>query len=249
MPDLRQIHHDILAVGRVDTPMLELLRRSLYNRGGGGKIDRPEADVLVDLHKRVERTNPAFEAFYYRAVKDHVLADGAIKPDETLWLRQTLFRQTLFAEFEKTIHERAERGETLTGDNMSDLYLQLARTYYGDAQGTCKVDSLYKIEWAYIPHFYYNFYVYQYATSLVASTSIANAIRDEAAAAKPGTKARDAYIQMLSSGSSKFPIDLLKGAGVDMTTSAPFNAAMREMNKVMDQMEAILDKRAKTSKG
>ena len=106
MPDLRQIHHDILALGRVDTPMLELLRRSLYNRGGGGKIDRPEADVLVDLHKRVERTNPAFEAFYYRAVKDHVLADGAIKPDETLWLRQTLFRDGVISDEErKFLHE------------------------------------------------------------------------------------------------------------------------------------------------
>ena len=95
-------------------------------------------------------------------------------------LRQTLFRQTLFAEFELKIHEQAEAGESLTGDNLTKLYLSLLKEYYGDEQGVCKVDDLYGVEWAYIPHFYYNFYVYQYATSLVASTSIANMIREEA---------------------------------------------------------------------
>ncbi len=160
-------------------------------------------------------------------------------------LRQTLFRQTLFAEFELKMHEMAESGESLTGDNLTKLYLSLLKEYYGDKDGVCKVDDLYGVEWAYIPHFYYNFYVYQYATSLVASTSIADAIREEAAAKKPGTNARDAYIRMLSSGSSKYPIDLLKGAGVDMTTSAPFNAAMKEMNTVMDEIQAILDRQKK----
>jgi oligoendopeptidase F len=160
-------------------------------------------------------------------------------------LRQTLFRQTLFAEFELKMHEMAESGESLTGDNLTKLYLSLLKEYYGDKDGVCRVDDLYGVEWAYIPHFYYNFYVYQYATSLVASTSIANAIREEEATKPPSTKARDAYIKMLSSGSSKYPIDLLKGAGVDMTTSAPFNAAMKEMNTVMDEIQAILDKQKK----
>jgi len=155
-------------------------------------------------------------------------------------MRGTLFRQTLFAEFEVRIHEMAEKGESLTGDNMSELYGKLLREYYGDAQGVCKVDSLYNVEWSYIPHFYYNFYVYQYATSVIASTSIANRIRDEMAQKKPSTKARDAYVEMLAAGGSKYPIDLLKMAGVDMTTSEPFQAAMREMNKIMDEMEAIL---------
>ena len=157
-------------------------------------------------------------------------------------MRQTLFRQTLFAEFELRIHQMAEQGETLTGDNMSELYGQLVREYYGDAQGVCKVDHLYSVEWAYIPHFYYNFYVYQYATSMIASMSIADRIRSEAAQKPPATKARDAYMSMLAAGGSKYPIDLLKMAGVDMTTSAPFQASMREMNKIMDEMEAILAK-------
>jgi oligoendopeptidase F len=187
----------------------------------------------------------------------HYMLDHETKDDATRLfllgsyldgLRQTLFRQTLFAEFELKIHEMAERGESLTGENMNKLYLSLLKEYYGDAQGVCKVDDLYGVEWAYIPHFYYNFYVFQYATSLVASTSIANTIREEAAAKKPSTKARDAYITMLSSGSSKYPIDLLKAAGVDMTTSAPFTASMKEMNAVMDQIEAILNKQAAAKK-
>jgi len=151
-------------------------------------------------------------------------------------LRTTLFRQTLFAEFEMKIHELAEQGEPLTGEKLTALYLNLLKEYYGDAAGVCKIDDLYGIEWAYIPHFYYNFYVYQYATSIMASTQIAADIRAEA----PATKARDAYLKMLSSGSSKYPIDLLKEAGVDMTTSAPFNAAMKEMNNIMDEMEKLM---------
>jgi oligoendopeptidase F len=180
----------------------------------------------------------------------HQMLDATTDPATRLFLlgnaldgmRQTLFRQTLFAEFELRIHEMAEKGESLTGDNMSELYGKLLREYYGDAQGVCKVDSLYNVEWAYIPHFYYNFYVYQYATSMIASTSIANRIRDEIAQKKPSTQARDAYLGMLAAGGSKYPIDLLKMAGVDMTTSEPFQAAMREMNKIMDEMEAILAK-------
>jgi len=154
--------------------------------------------------------------------------------------RQTLFRQTLFAEFELKIHEMAERGETLTGENMTKLYLELLRRYYGHSQGVCKVNPLYGVEWAYIPHFFYNFYVYQYATSIVASTSLARGIRDEAATHPSRTPKRDAYLAMLAAGGSRYPLDELKGAGVDMTTSAPFKAAVREMNAVMDEMERML---------
>jgi oligoendopeptidase F len=155
-------------------------------------------------------------------------------------LRTTLFRQTLFAEFELKIHELAERGESLTGENLSDLYLGLLRRYYGEAQGVCHVDSIYGIEWAYVDHFFYDFYVYQYATSIVASTAIANGILEETAAGNGVRRRRDAYLAMLSSGSSKYPIDLLRDASVDMTTSAPFNAAIHEMNGVMDQIERLL---------
>ena len=160
-------------------------------------------------------------------------------------LRTTLFRQTLFAEFELRIHEMAEKGEPLTGERLSEIYLGLVRDYYGDAQGVCRVKDLYGVEWAYIPHFYYDFYVFQYATSITASAQIAANMRADAALRKPVTKSRDAYLAMLSAGSSKYPIDLLKGAGVDMTTSAPFNAAIREMNSIMDEMEKLLVERPK----
>ena len=161
-------------------------------------------------------------------------------------MRTTLFRQTLFADFELQAHQLVEQGEPVTGERLSALYLKILREYYGHAQGVCRIDDLMAIEWAYIPHFYSNYYVYQYATSLVASTSIARAIREEAKAGK--AKARDAYLTLLSSGSSKLPIDLLKDAGVDMTTSKPFDAAIAEMNAIMDDMEKILAKQPKAAK-
>jgi oligoendopeptidase F len=167
-------------------------------------------------------------------------------------LRTTLFRQTQFAEFELAFHEQAERGEPLTGENLSQLYLKIARDYSGHDKKVCQVDDLLAIEWAYVPHFYYDFYVYQYATSMVASTSLARAVREEAEAAgktKAGstgkTPRRDAYLKMLSSGSSKYAIDLLKEAGVDMTTSAPFDAAIAEMNGTMDEMERVIARQPK----
>ncbi|MBN9414675.1 MAG: oligoendopeptidase F [Candidatus Eremiobacteraeota bacterium] len=148
-------------------------------------------------------------------------------------MRGTLFRQTLLAEFELKVHEMAEQGQPLTGDNLNALYLKLLRDYYGHDQGVCRVDELYAIEWGYIPHFFYNFYVFQYATSQVASTSIAKSIL----AGQPG--AREAYLKMLSSGNSDYPLTLLQKAGVDMTTSKPFEAAMAEMNHIMDEIEKI----------
>jgi oligoendopeptidase F len=160
-------------------------------------------------------------------------------------LRTTLFRQTQFAEFELAFHEQAERGEPLTGENLSQRYLELTREYYGHAKKVCRVDDLLAIEWTYVPHFYYDFYVYQYATSMVASTSLARAVREEQKTGK--TTRRDAYLKMLSSGSSKYAIDLLKEAGVDMTTSAPFDAAIAEMTATMDEMEKILNRQPKTA--
>lgn len=158
-------------------------------------------------------------------------------------MRTTLFRQTLFAEFELKIHEAVERGEPLTGEGLDKEYLALVRKYYGHDEGVVKVDEAYGAEWAYIPHFYRNFYVYQYATSLIAGMSIADGIiGKDAKRSGKATKNRDAYVHLLSSGSSKYPIDLLKDAGVDMTTSAPFNAAIREMNSIMDEMEKIYAK-------
>jgi oligoendopeptidase F len=160
-------------------------------------------------------------------------------------MRTTLFRQTLFAEFELAIHEMVERGEPLTGDALNALYLGLLRKYYGHDQGVVKVDEKYAAEWAFIPHFYRNFYVYQYATSMIGGMQLADGmIGKQAVASGKAQENRAKYLAMLSAGSSKYPIELLKDAGVDMTTSGPFNAAMREMNAIMDEMERIYAKGA-----
>lgn len=159
-------------------------------------------------------------------------------------LRSTLFRQTLFAEFELLIHEMAERGESLSAENLNALYLKLLRQYMGHDEGVCKIDELYAVEWAFIPHFFYNFYVYQYATSLTASITLEQKIRQESKATPRSTATREAYIKLLSSGSSKYPIQLLKDAGVDMTTSVPFDTSMKAMNAIMDQIEVILARQA-----
>lgn len=152
-------------------------------------------------------------------------------------LRNTVFRQTMFAEFELAIHEMVERGEALTGDNLNELYAEMIRRYHGEAEGVMKIDDLYTVEWAFIPHFHYNFYVYQYATSYVAAIALAEGILED----RPG--AREKYLAFLKSGGTRPPVELLKGAGVDMTRPEPIHAAMRLMNEVMDQIDQIIEKR------
>jgi oligoendopeptidase F len=147
----------------------------------------------------------------------------------------TLFRQTQFAEFELAIHEKVENGEPLTSDVLSKLYGDILRRYYGHDKGVTHIDDLFETEWAYIPHFYYNYYVYQYATSYTASIALGEKVLNE----ENGTV--DKYLRFLSSGSSDYPINLLKKAGVDMKTQEPFNKAMQAMDRVMDEIEAILD--------
>jgi oligoendopeptidase F len=156
-------------------------------------------------------------------------------------LRTTLFRQTLFAEFELRIHEMVERGEPLTNEALSKLYLGLLRQYYGHEQGVVQIAEPYGAEWAFIPHFYRNFYVYQYATSMIGGMTLAeNIIGAPAVKSGKAAQGREAYLTLLKSGSSKYPVDLLKDAGVDMTTSQPFEAAIREMNRLMDEIERIV---------
>jgi oligoendopeptidase F len=152
-------------------------------------------------------------------------------------MKSTVFRQTQFAEFELRMHEMAEKGESLTGDVLDKLYLEIVRKYYGHDKGVCIVDDNIKAEWAYIPHFYYNFYVFQYATSFTASGALSEKVL-------AGDKAtRDRYLTMLKSGSSDYPINELKKAGVDMTTEAPLDLTIKKMNRIMDDIERILDKK------
>jgi len=153
-------------------------------------------------------------------------------------IKATVFRQTQFAEFELVMHQTAERGEPITGETLSRLYLDITRRYYGHAEGVCVVDDYVQYEWSYIPHFYIGFYVFQYATSFTA----AEALSEKVLAGDAG--ARDRYLTFLGSGMSKYPIDLLKEAGVDMTTDDPLDFTMRKMNRVMDEVEEILARRS-----
>ncbi len=149
--------------------------------------------------------------------------------------RGTLFRQIQFAEFELKIHELAEKGQSLTGDKFSEIYLDILKRYYGHDKGVMKIDDLFAIEWAYIPHFYYNFYVFQYSTSFTASTMLAESMLSG------GEEMINKYLEFLSSGSSEYAIPTLKKVGIDMTTDEPFEVTMTKMNDVMDEMEAMLD--------
>ena len=148
----------------------------------------------------------------------------------------TLFRQTQFAEFELKIHELVESGKPLTGDDFTTLYGEIIDKYYGTEKGIMEIDDLYKHEWTFIPHFYYNFYVYQYATSFTASIALA----EKVLAKEKG--ALEKYLAFLSSGSSDYPVNLLKKAGVDMLTDDPFTKTMKAMNGYMDVVEDILKK-------
>lgn len=146
--------------------------------------------------------------------------------------RTTLYRQTMFAEFELRTHEMVERGEALTAEALKKLYYDLNVKYYGN---DIVVDEEIAIEWARIPHFYYNFYVYQYATSFSASMALSKKILEE------GKPAVDKYLKFLSGGCTKSPIDLLKDAGVDMTTKKPISDALKtfgELIKELDEMYA-----------
>jgi oligoendopeptidase F len=150
-------------------------------------------------------------------------------------IKGTVFRQTQFAEFELRIHDLAEHGTALTGDKLNEVYMEITKKYYGHDKGICIVDDEVQSEWSYIPHFYYNFYVYQYATAFTASCALSEQVF---AGDKAETKR---YLEFLSAGGSDYPINLLKKAGVDMTTSEPFELTMKKMNRVMDEMEKILD--------
>jgi oligoendopeptidase F len=143
----------------------------------------------------------------------------------------------MFGEFEEKIHAAVDKGEPLTGEAFTKMYGEILRRYHGDAQGVVKIDDLYAIEWAYIPHFYSSFYVYQYATSISAGSLFAEAILQ----GRPG--ARERYLKLLSSGGSDYPYELVKAAGVDLATRAPYDAVATRMNRIMDEIEGILSRR------
>ncbi len=145
--------------------------------------------------------------------------------------RTTLYRQTMFAEFELKINEMAERGESLNAETLSSLYYDLNKLYFGDDM---VIDDDIRYEWSRIPHFYYDYYVYQYATGYSAAIALSQRILTG------GEEAVNDYISFLKGGCSKTPIELLKTAGVDMTTAEPINDALKLFNSLIDELEELL---------
>jgi oligoendopeptidase F len=154
-------------------------------------------------------------------------------------LRGTFFRQAMFAEFERTVHARVDKGEPLSGEAFTKTYCDILKRYQGVSEGVSAIDDAYCVEWAYIPHFYNSFYVYQYATSIAAASLFARRVLDK----EPGALER--YLNLLKSGGSNYPYELVKAAGVDLATAAPYKELVARMNAIMDEIEAILARQKK----
>lgn len=146
--------------------------------------------------------------------------------------RGTVFRQTMFAEFEHMIHTKAQNNEALTADSLTKDYYELNKKYFGDED--IEIDEEIGLEWSRIPHFYYNYYVYQYATGFSAATALSKQILEE------GQPAVERYIDFLKAGSSDYPIEVLKKAGVDMTSSKPIEEALKVFEEKLNEMEEML---------
>ena len=210
------------------------------------------------IHTMLAQKNQPFETAGYSlflaeiaSITNEVLLSGhmlktATTRDERLFqlgfalehLRQTYFRQAMFGEFELMTHDALERGEALNGKRMTAMYCGLLRKYHGEAAGVMKIDPQYCQEWSYIPHFYRPFYVYQYATSMAAASYFGEQIL------KGGVAERENYLNVLRAGGSAPPHELLKKAGLDMTSPAPYEAVTRRMNAIIDEMEKLLDGKA-----
>ena len=150
-------------------------------------------------------------------------------------IRGTLFRQTMFAEFELAMHEAVEAGEPLTGPKLSEMYGELLKRYHGHELGILTIDDEYAAEWAFIPHFYYDFYVFQYATSITGAAWFAEQFLagDE--------QVRDSFIRVLSAGGADYAHNILRDeAGLDMTTAEAYAPVLRRMESLMDRIEALL---------
>ncbi|MEM9751736.1 MAG: M3 family metallopeptidase, partial [Pseudomonadota bacterium] len=174
-------------------------------------------------------------------LEEYMIANAETRDEKLYYLgyaleamRGSFYRQTMFSEFESAIHEAVENGEALTGARMSSIYGDLLRRYHGHDEGVMTIDDAYAAEWAYIPHFYYDFYVYQYATSIAGAAWFAERLLEG------GDAERDAFIKVLQAGGSDYPYEILKTAGLDMADPKPYRAAVRRMDDIMDRIEALL---------
>jgi oligoendopeptidase F len=148
--------------------------------------------------------------------------------------RATMFRQTMFAEFERQIHEQVEGGQPLTTGSLDESYYALVQRYFGDSIAFDDEDRPIAWEWSRIDHFFYNFYVYKYATGMASAIAITRAILGE------GQPAVDRYLRFLATGGSDYPLELLKAADVDLTTPTPVASALNEFSELADQFRRLM---------
>ncbi len=208
------------------------------------------------MHSLYSKQNNSFDTYFYSTfiaeipstsleliLQDYMTKNAESSNERLFYLgsalegmRGTFFRQTMFAEFELSLYEAAERGEALSGQRISEMYGEILKRYHGHDEGVVIIDELYTNEWMFIPHFYYNMYVYQYATSQTAGTALYARIVEE------GEPAVENYKNLLRAGGSDYPYVLLTNAGVDMATPGPYRAVAAKMNAIMDEMEEILSR-------
>jgi oligoendopeptidase F len=201
------------------------------------------------------KTQPYADAFYpiflaevASTFNEHLLMDYMLKNEKDdlfkLYIldsyidgiRSTIYRQVLFAEFELAIHRKVEEGKSLTADWMNETYLNLVREYYGHDKGLTFVDDYIQNEWSNIPHFYMNYYVFQYSTGMIASLALSEKVMNG------GKQEIENYLKFLSSGGNDYPINILKKAGVDMNSKDPYDAAFKRFGEFVTEMEKITAK-------
>lgn len=177
-------------------------------------------EALLVHHMLKQTDDPKVKAY----ILNHYLND----------FRTTMFRQTMFGEFERDMYAAAESGQALTTHFLDEHYYKLTKLYFGDSFAWDDEDAPIAWEWCRIPHFYYDFYVYKYATGMAAATALSRGILEE------GAPAVERYLHFLKSGGSRYPLELLQDAGVDLTTSAPVAASLDTFREILDQLEALL---------
>ena len=197
---------------------------------------------------------PSFLAEIASTFNENVLMDYLLKNEKDdlfklyildAYMQQvkgTVYRQTKFAEFELAMHRHVEAGNTLTPQWLNNKYLELTRFYYGHDKGITEVDDYIQNEWSAIPHFFLNYYVYTYSTGMIASTALTHMVFNGK------DTEREKYLDFLKAGGSRYPLDTLKLAGVDMTTSKPYEAAFKRFKYLLSEMEKIVTRLKKDKK-
>lgn len=205
------------------------------------------------IHTQLARRNQPFEKADYSTftaetasignemfLQDYMIRNARTREEKMFYIgealettRGTFFRQTMFGEFQLALHEAVEKGEALSGEKITQMYCEILKRYHGEAEGVMKIDEPYCVEWAFIPHFYYGFYVYQYATSMVGAAYFQDQV------AKGGEAERENFLNLLRAGGSDYPYELYKRAGLDMAQPEPYAALVARFESLMDQMEEL----------